>query len=310
MSIADLLDDFDRANFLNNLLVAKATGKDADNGDFQALRAHFLQAYPQLLPSFVRTNSTLDSFWTFIQPKFATYAERRTFISKEITPLLDHLDPGIARANSQGNVGSPAGIAVLSAPRGDAPIAPRNAAPIPPRGPAPIAPWGPAPMAPPSWNSDPNGPVLQVERNKRKVFIVHGRDNEAKLEVANFVISLGLDAIILHQQASVGLTIIEKIERYANDADFALVLYTPCDQGRGTQETKVPARYRARQNVVFEHGYLIAKLSRQNVCALKKGDIEIPNDISGVVYVDFDQYGGWKAEVVKELRACGYTVVY
>ena len=87
------------------------------------------------------------------------------------------------------------------------------------------------------------------------------------------------------------MTIIEKIERYSGDADFALVLYTPCDPGRGANETKVPARSRARQNVVFEHGYLMAKLGRENVCALVKGEIETPNDISGVVYVGFDMFG-------------------
>ena len=147
-----------------------------------------------------------------------------------------------------------------------------------------------------------------VTRNKRKVFIVHGRDNEAKQEVARFIEKTGLQSIILHEQASAGMTIIEKIERYSNEADFALVIYTPCDHGRAALESKVPARNRARQNVVFEHGYLMAKLGRENVCALVKGEIETPNDISGVVYVDFDARGAWRSEVSKELVACGYSV--
>jgi predicted nucleotide-binding protein len=64
------------------------------------------------------------------------------------------------------------------------------------------------------------------------VFIVHGHNNTVKQEVSRFVEKLGLEAIILHEQANAGMTIIEKIERYSNDADFALVLYTPCDFGR------------------------------------------------------------------------------
>jgi predicted nucleotide-binding protein len=104
------------------------------------------------------------------------------------------------------------------------------------------------------------------------------------------------------------MTIIEKIERYANDSDFALVLYTACDHGRGIHEAKLPPKNRARQNVVFEHGYLIAKLGRKNVCALVKGEIETPNDISGVVYVGLDGNSGWKIEVAKELKACGYAL--
>jgi predicted nucleotide-binding protein len=104
------------------------------------------------------------------------------------------------------------------------------------------------------------------------------------------------------------MTIIEKIEKYSNDADFALVLYTACDHGRGAHESNIQPKNRARQNVVFEHGYLMAKLGRENVCSLVKGDIETPNDISGVVYVTLDPHGAWKTEVAKELLACGYVI--
>ncbi|SFC35032.1 TIR domain-containing protein [Pseudoalteromonas denitrificans] len=143
---------------------------------------------------------------------------------------------------------------------------------------------------------------------KKKIFIVHGRDNESKQELSRYIESLGIEVIILHEQASSGMTIIEKIEHYSNEVDFALVLYTACDHGRGIQETKIHPNNRARQNVVFEHGYLMAKLGRQNVCALVKGEIETPNDISGVVYVALDLAGAWKIEVNKELNACGYNI--
>ncbi|ECH4232299.1 hypothetical protein FPR31_26945, partial [Salmonella enterica] len=152
-----------------------------------------------------------------------------------------------------------------------------------------------------------SGTANTVMRNKRKVFIVHGRNNEAKQEVSRFITDLGLEPIILHEQASSGMTIIEKIERYSNDADFALVLYTACDLGRSIDEPN-PPHNRARQNVVFEHGYLMAKLGRENVCALVKDNIETPNDISGVVYVPLDPHGAWKMSVSKELRTCGYSI--
>ncbi|WP_230328920.1 MULTISPECIES: TIR domain-containing protein [Serratia] len=46
-----------------------------------------------------------------------------------------------------------------------------------------------------------------------------------------------------------------------------LVLYTACDLGRSIDEPN-PPHNRAWQNVVFEHGYLMAKLGRENVFAL------------------------------------------
>ncbi len=143
---------------------------------------------------------------------------------------------------------------------------------------------------------------------KNKVFIVHGHDNETKQEIARFIEQIGLQTIILHEQASMSMTIIEKIEHYVNESNFAIILYTPCDKGRGALETKIQARNRARQNVVFEHGYLMAKIGRKNVCALVKGEIETPSDISGVVYTPLDSFGGWKNKLIMELEACGYEV--
>ncbi|WP_180699648.1 TIR domain-containing protein [Pseudomonas crudilactis] len=141
--------------------------------------------------------------------------------------------------------------------------------------------------------------------DKSKVFIVHGRDNLSKIEAARFIEKLGLTAVILHEQPNSGKTIIEKIEEHTN-VGFALVLYTPCDVGGLADQTV--QKLRARQNVVFEHGYLTAKLGRKNVCALVKGDIEIPNDISGVVYVPLDENSAWHFSVAKELKSSGYKI--
>ncbi|GAB1347323.1 TIR domain-containing protein [Cloacibacterium normanense] len=145
-----------------------------------------------------------------------------------------------------------------------------------------------------------------IKTDKKDVFIVHGHDDLAKTEVARFVEKLGLHAIILHEQASSGKTIIEKIEEYSN-VGFGIVLYTPCDIG-AVKNKKDDLKFRARQNVVFEHGYLIGKIGRNNVCALVKGNIETPNDISGVVYIPFDSHKAWHLAIAKELRNSGYEI--
>lgn len=154
-----------------------------------------------------------------------------------------------------------------------------------------------------------NGEVLKVEgvtfMDMTKVFIVHGHDNEAKQEVARFVERIGLEAIILHERVSKGKTIIEKIEENTN-VGFAIVLYTPCDLGKSKKEDEL--KNRSRQNVIFEHGYLIGKLKRDRVAAIVKGDIEKPNDISGVVYIDMDSAGAWKIALSKEMKSAGYDI--
>ncbi|MCS5882792.1 nucleotide-binding protein [Klebsiella pneumoniae subsp. pneumoniae] len=124
----------------------------------------------------------------------------------------------------------------------------------------------------------------------RKVFIVHGHDDGARETVARFLERIGLEAIILHEQANQGRTIIEKVVAHS-DVGFAVVLLTPDDEGCVKGGTPEP---RARQNVLLELGYFIGRLGRDKVCALKRGAVEIPSDFAGVVWETMDSGGGWK----------------
>jgi predicted nucleotide-binding protein len=139
-----------------------------------------------------------------------------------------------------------------------------------------------------------------------KVFIVHGHDETAQTKTARFIEKLGFEAVILHEKASSGRTIIEKIEHYS-DVGFAVVLYTPDDLGT-RKSSPEDLNLRARQNVVFEHGYLIGKLGRQNVAALVDGKLELPNDISGVVYISLDEASAWHLQLAKEMKQSGYEI--
>lgn len=150
------------------------------------------------------------------------------------------------------------------------------------------------------------GCMKDKELDTSKVFVVHGHDDLAKTEVARFIEKLGLKVIILHEQASSGKTIIEKIEEYSN-VGFGIVIYTPCDVGNSKNE-RDNLNQRARQNVVFEHGYLMGKIGRPNVCALVKDDIEKPNDISGVVYIEMDKHNAWQLQIAKEMKNIGYEI--
>lgn len=143
-----------------------------------------------------------------------------------------------------------------------------------------------------------------VVKNKR-VFIVHGHDETIEVKASQLIKDLGFEPVILHEEPDKGQTIIEKLER-CTDVGFGIILYTPCDHGGEMgSDSMMP---RARQNVVFEHGMLIGKLGRGRVCALLKGDIEKPSDISGIIYKTIDDKGMWRIEVAKELDEAGYDV--
>lgn len=158
--------------------------------------------------------------------------------------------------------------------------------------------------------TDPS--VLQADSDLAKpplqprVFVVHGHDEGMKNTVARFIESLGAQAVILHECASQGRTIIEKFEAHA-DVDFAVALLSPDDVGSAVVQSAVQS-LRARQNVVFELGYFFGRLGRGRVVALLKDEIERPSDIEGLIYIAFDNHEGWKLKLAKEFKSAGLAI--
>jgi hypothetical protein len=147
---------------------------------------------------------------------------------------------------------------------------------------------------------------IETPSIRRKVFIVHGHNEQAKSELALILTRLGLEPIILHEQPSQGLTVIEKLEKHS-DVGFAFVLLTPDD--KGCQKDKDNLLPRARQNVVFEFGLFVGKLGRNRVCCLYTGNVDLPSDLQGLVYLPFkDSVNEIQLDIVKELKAAGYEV--
>lgn len=138
-----------------------------------------------------------------------------------------------------------------------------------------------------------------------KIFIVHGRNETVKIDVARTLEKLQLNPIILHEKPNAGLTIIEKLETHS-DVGFAVVILTDDDEGKSKSESGY--KLRARQNVIAELGYFVGKLGRKKVCSLYVEDVEIPSDFNGVLYVPLDPSGSWKFQLVKELKSAGYNV--
>lgn len=139
--------------------------------------------------------------------------------------------------------------------------------------------------------------------NYNKVFIVHGHDGELKHAVARMIEKQdSLKAIILSEQINPGKTIIEKIEENS-DVAGAICLFTADDLGRAKADTE--DKPRARQNVVFEAGYFMGKLGRDHVVMICEDGVEIPGDLSGVVYTGKNH---WEVEMLKALKVMGYNI--
>lgn len=148
------------------------------------------------------------------------------------------------------------------------------------------------------------------ELNEKKVFIVHGHDHNLKNDLEIFLSHRGLKPIVLHREADEGKTIIEKFEANS-DVAYVFILLTPdeiaytIDQEKKS-ESERKKEYRARPNAIFEFGYFVAKLGRNRVCALHKGDVSIPSDLSGFIYKQVDKnIEEIGVALIKELGAAG-----
>lgn len=155
-----------------------------------------------------------------------------------------------------------------------------------------------------------NGLNRQTISVRKKVFVVYGHDSEARTQLEAMLRRWELDPLILDQLPSEGATIIEKLERYTQDVNFAVVLATPDDIGyRANHEDELA--YRARQNVVLELGMMLAKLGRKNVAILMKQQdkMERPSDIQGLIYIPFkDSVTDSAVLLAKEMSAQGYSI--
>lgn len=128
---------------------------------------------------------------------------------------------------------------------------------------------------------------------KGKVFVVHGHDHIAKDQLELVLHKLGIDHFVLQNTSGNGLTIIEALEKEigqnAEHVKFGIVLLTPDDMGYPKSEPQNP-QPRARQNVVLEMGMLLSAIGRERVAILKKGRLEEPSDVKGILYLGFNEH--------------------
>lgn len=150
-------------------------------------------------------------------------------------------------------------------------------------------------------SATPSGAAVNLPQkaavHRTKIFVVHGHDPAALEQLELVLRRLNLDPYILQNNDGQSKTIIEALEQQIyREAAFGIILMTPDDfgysKGKGEQERQP----RARQNVILEMGMVFASLGRNRMVILKKGTLEIPSDIDGVLRLEFNDH-------VKEIAA-------
>jgi hypothetical protein len=145
------------------------------------------------------------------------------------------------------------------------------------------------------------GEAATVSVERRRVHVVHDRDEAMKQQVVQTLQKLGLEPVVLREQPNQGKTLLGEFSQYS-DVTFAVVLLSPEDVSAVTS--------RANQNVVLELGFFLGKLGSKNVLPIfrdVKGFV-LPEEITGVTYAKFDGEGTWRYKLTKGLQNCGFRV--
>lgn len=138
---------------------------------------------------------------------------------------------------------------------------------------------------------------------EKKVFLVYGGQPVFLTVIESLLHANGVPVINLANEVKTGSTIIEAFELQARNADFAIVLCTPDNEG-------AKGVWYPRMNVVFEYGYFMAKLGRKNVCLLRQENgkkLELPTDFNSIYQISMDK-SSWINELGAALKNAGFNV--
>ena len=139
---------------------------------------------------------------------------------------------------------------------------------------------------------NPSMPITKLEAvSDKKIFIVHGHDNNARDQLELILRRLGLEPFILQNSEAGSKTLVEALEASIyKETGLGIILMTPDDYGYSKQKTEADRQPRARQNVILEMGMVMASLGRERMLILKKGALEMPSDAAGIQYHEFNDH--------------------
>jgi predicted nucleotide-binding protein len=151
------------------------------------------------------------------------------------------------------------------------------------------------------------------------VFVVHGHDAQALAQVEDYLLSVGVQPVILARQDASPQSLFQKFMTVGAQARFAIVLLGPDDWGASRRQYDAPGvgdralQFRARQNVVLELGFFYGRLGWESVFVVYRTPDEVfpnferPSDLDGVVF-DSISDADWRTRLGERLTAAGFEL--
>jgi predicted nucleotide-binding protein len=147
-------------------------------------------------------------------------------------------------------------------------------------------------------------------KGQRRIFIVHGSDTEALDQLQLVLYKLNLQPLVQKDVDGKGGSLFQALmSNISSESDFAIVLMTPDDYGYRDSQTDTDRQPRARQNVILEAGMALARLGSDRVAIIKKGTLEIPSDLEGIIRIEYNTHvKEVAAKIAQRLTGAGVPV--
>ena len=132
----------------------------------------------------------------------------------------------------------------------------------------------------------------------RNIFVAHGKESSALQKLEKFIRALGLNPVIVKDEASRGGGVDDVVDGYMAQCTCAIIL--------ATKDDFVDESFQPRSNVIHEIGLAQEKLSNRLIY-LKEEGCSFPSNVAPKVWEDFTQENMDDAfiKIAKELRAFG-----
>jgi predicted nucleotide-binding protein len=144
-----------------------------------------------------------------------------------------------------------------------------------------------------------------MARTGIKIYVVHAHGCSFVQPVVQYLRSLGLYPILLHDASRTDRSLVERFENFGSKA-YALFLIS-AESGVAIQASK-GALLRPDPQLIFQLGYLVGKLGRRFVSVIHEEDLDVPAELSSLLAIPLDQIGMWKYGLIRDLEAAGFDL--
>jgi hypothetical protein len=139
-----------------------------------------------------------------------------------------------------------------------------------------------------------------------KVLLLQSGGDDITFSVTALMDKIGIDVILLEEDSPVQVEEIASGDTVA----FTLMCVSSTPKGGLSGLTAVIAKPRPKHEVAFKLGLLVGRLGAGKVGILFSGEkpLDIPEELFGVVYLPYQEEGGWQIGLLKLLKKNGFLI--